>query len=179
MMLSVFIFLLPLQVAGVANVCVRAVLDETTGQPESLVAYIVPERSGGSGSGGSSSSGGGSSSSSSSGGGSDVLIREVRQAVAEEIPDYAVPKYWVPMPDGLPLREGESRKMDLSKLPRPTNQHLLRNRKSDRASGDTAASSVTDTLWFLPPSKVGAPFCGSSYSHLMNGPGCWNINIGL
>ena len=97
-------------IEGVASAVVLPVLDEVTKQPDFLVAYIVgvdgkPSES--------------------------VLDRVVRKA-RELIPPFAVPRDFVGL-DQMPLRHGESRKLDKKALPIPPS--LVKKRDGERSEG--------------------------------------------
>ncbi|QND44767.1 acyltransferase domain-containing protein (plasmid) [Rhizobium lusitanum] len=84
---------------GVVRAIVIPVIDSETGQPMHTVAYIhgidgMP---------------------------SDTTLARVRLRGSLHLPEYARPRYYVGL-NHIPLREGESRKLDLSKLPSPPDE---------------------------------------------------------
>ncbi|MCF1436845.1 alpha/beta fold hydrolase [Agrobacterium vitis] len=84
---------------GVVRAIVIPVIDSETGQPIHTVAYIhgidgMP---------------------------SETTLARVRLRGSLHLPEYARPRHYVGL-DHIPLREGESRKLDLSKLPAPPDE---------------------------------------------------------
>lgn len=81
---------------GVARSVVLPVDDPQGGQPRELVAYVVGRE----------------------GKPSAALLARVRRETRRRLPEYAVPAYFIGLAE-LPMREGESRKLDRRALPPP------------------------------------------------------------
>mmetsp|Transcript_3790 Transcript_3790/g.8250 ORF Transcript_3790/g.8250 Transcript_3790/m.8250 type:complete len:2650 (-) Transcript_3790:57-8006(-) len=94
---------------GVATVVVLPVLDDASHQPDFLVAYIVGTE----------------------GKPSEELLAATSQASRELLPPYAVPRDFIGL-ELLPLKEGESRKLDKQALPVPPS--LIKKRERRGAS---------------------------------------------
>jgi len=85
---------------GVAFTCVVPVIDAASGQPECLAAYVVG----------------------SNGKPNAKTMNRVKKETKAKVPEYAYPKYFVPL-EAMPLKDGESRKLDQAKLPAPLPEH--------------------------------------------------------
>eukprot|EP00911_Craspedida_sp_UC1_P002630 UC1_evm1s1937 len=113
------------EVDGVGPHAVEPQRDEVTGQPKSLAAYIcgegaaMPNR--------------------------DVLVRALEHCRAR-LPEYAVPTYFVPL-DKLPMKGGESRKLDRQRLPTPAPEHRLAGAGGGISeSGESAHATFGDPV---------------------------------
>ena len=100
------------QVAAVGAVVATAVFDSESKQPSAICVYLVPAA------------------------GEDArsVVSRVQEELRPLVPEYAYPKYYVPLA-ALPLKAGESRKVDRQRLPPPTDEHKV----SDRADCDACA----------------------------------------
>lgn len=81
---------------GVSRVIVRPVLDERSGQPTGLIAYVLGD----------------------AGRPSDTVLARMRLKARRDLPEYARPRHIVGL-DSLPISGNDSRKLDFSKLPPP------------------------------------------------------------
>lgn len=84
------------EMEGVSKSVVLPLMDERSGQPQGLLAYIV-------GTGGIPS---------------ELLLAKARRQARSRLPEYAQPSHIIGLAE-LPMRQGESRKLDLQALPRP------------------------------------------------------------
>ncbi len=85
-----------LELEGVATAVVLPLLDERSGQPKALAAYLVGD----------------------AGKPSEPLLAKARQHLRRRLPEYARPRFVLGL-DELPMRAGESRKLDRKALPIP------------------------------------------------------------
>ena len=87
---------------GVARAIVVPLLDETTKQPSALVAHVLPDAA-----------------AAADDDDGRAWLGSVRQAARRELAAHALPAHWMLVRE-LHLKDGESRKLDRSKLPLPT-----------------------------------------------------------
>ncbi|WP_217628199.1 type I polyketide synthase [Micromonospora nigra] len=84
---------------GVSRAIVRPVLDDRTGQPTALLAYLLGD----------------------GGRPSETVLARSRLRARRELPEYARPRHVIGL-DALPISRNDARKLDLSALPPPPEQ---------------------------------------------------------
>ena len=84
-------------IEGISRLAVVPVLDEESRQPKALAVYLVGN----------------------DGFPSKAALSKARQIARRKLPEYATPRYFIGL-DALPIRQGESRKLDVAALPPPS-----------------------------------------------------------
>jgi surfactin synthase thioesterase subunit/acyl-CoA synthetase (AMP-forming)/AMP-acid ligase II/acyl carrier protein len=112
-------------IQGVATAVVLPILDDATQQPDFLAAYLVGHE----------------------GKPSETTLEAIAQTARELLPPYAVPRDFIGI-EALPLREGESRKLDKKALPEPPGlikKREVMKRSSEAHDGEVKEKKDTDS----------------------------------
>ena len=88
---------------GVARVAVVPLLDESTNQPVALVAHLLPD----------------ASAAAAAAADERAWLHSVRDAARAELAAHSLPAHWMLTPELAALSDGESKKLDRKKLPKP------------------------------------------------------------